>query len=129
MGDEPQLLKDTVDAQRVNIEIVKKDVRALMGHRDFRAEDIFAAFGAVVITEQHAEMKANIMLAYRHLEDARMRLGKVLQVQAGGVSCYDETPVGVEQCCEHGHILGGYCEGCGNVNGSATPPPTGLPGK
>lgn len=36
------------------------------------------------------ETKANIMLAYRHLEDARMRLGKVIQAQSGGVSPYDK---------------------------------------
>ena len=36
------------------------------------------------------ETKANIMLAYRHLEDARMRLGKVIQAQDGGVSVYDK---------------------------------------
>lgn len=35
------------------------------------------------------ETKANIMLAYRHLEDASMRLGKVIQAQDGGVSVYD----------------------------------------
>lgn len=34
------------------------------------------------------ETKANIMLAYRHLEDARMRLGKVVQAQDGGTSVY-----------------------------------------
>ena len=32
------------------------------------------------------EAIANIMLAYRHLEDARMRLGKVFQALNGGVS-------------------------------------------
>lgn len=36
------------------------------------------------------EMKANIMLSYRHLEDARMRLGKVIQAEDGGVSVYDK---------------------------------------
>jgi hypothetical protein len=35
------------------------------------------------------EMVANSMLAYRHLEDARMRLGKVIQAYDGGVSVYD----------------------------------------
>ena len=34
------------------------------------------------------EMHANIMLAYRHLEDARMRLGKVIQAYDGGTSVY-----------------------------------------
>jgi hypothetical protein len=36
------------------------------------------------------EMIANAMLAYRHLEDARMRLGKVIQAYDGGVSVYDK---------------------------------------
>jgi hypothetical protein len=41
------------------------------------------------------EAIANIMLAYRHLEDASMRLGKVLQALDNGVSVYDKrTTVG-----------------------------------
>lgn len=36
------------------------------------------------------EMIANVMLAYRHLEDAAMRLGKVIQAWDGGVSVYDK---------------------------------------
>lgn len=32
------------------------------------------------------EMIANFTLAYRHLEDAAMRLGKVMQAKNGGVS-------------------------------------------
>ena len=36
------------------------------------------------------EMHANITLAYRHLEDARMRLGKVIQAAEGGISVYDK---------------------------------------
>ncbi len=34
------------------------------------------------------EVFANIMLAYRHIEDARMRLGKVIQAADGGKSVY-----------------------------------------
>jgi hypothetical protein len=40
--------------------------------------------------EDPAEMKANLMLCYRHLEDAAMRLGKVLQAKDGGKSVYDK---------------------------------------
>ena len=41
------------------------------------------------------EAIANIMLAYRHMEDASMRLGKALQALDGGVSVYDKrTTVG-----------------------------------
>lgn len=36
------------------------------------------------------EMIANTELAYRHLEDARMRLGKALQAKNGGTSIYDK---------------------------------------
>lgn len=36
------------------------------------------------------EMIANVMLAVRHLEDARMRIGKVIQYSGDGVSCYDK---------------------------------------
>ena len=38
-----------------------------------------------------AEIWENITLAYRHLEDARMRIGKVLQAYNGGVSVYDKN--------------------------------------
>jgi hypothetical protein len=41
------------------------------------------------------EAIANVMLAYRHLEDASMRLGKVIQALDNGVSVYDRaTTVG-----------------------------------
>lgn len=40
---------------------------------------------------QHGEMKAQLMLAVRHLEDARMRFGKVLQYAGDGVSIYDKA--------------------------------------
>lgn len=41
------------------------------------------------------EAAANVMLAYRHLEDASMRLGKVIQALDGGTSVYDKrTTVG-----------------------------------
>lgn len=38
-----------------------------------------------------AETAPNIVLAYRHLEDASMRLGKAIQAEDGGVSVYDKT--------------------------------------
>lgn len=39
-------------------------------------------------TDQNAinESVANIMLAFRHVEDARMRLGKIFQALSGGIS-------------------------------------------
>lgn len=39
--------------------------------------------------EDKGEQMANVTLAYRHLEDAKMRLGKVIQYVEGR-SCYDK---------------------------------------
>ena len=56
-------------------------VRMLMGHPYFNA----------LPTEADAsEIKANIMLCYRHMEDAVMRLGKAIQAFDGGKSVYDD---------------------------------------
>lgn len=40
--------------------------------------------------EDRPEVMSNITLAFHHLEDARMRLGKVIQAASGGVSVYDK---------------------------------------
>jgi hypothetical protein len=42
------------------------------------------------IEDAHPEVIANLIIARRHIEDARMRLGKAIQYCDGnGVSCYD----------------------------------------
>lgn len=68
---------DAVNEQRADIKSLAADVLALKaGMSD-------------------GEAIANVMLAYRHLEDASMRLGKVIQALDGGVSVYDKrTTVG-----------------------------------
>lgn len=43
-------------------------------------------------TPEGGEAHANVTLAFRHLEDARMRLGKVIQALDGGTSCYAQKP-------------------------------------
>jgi len=40
------------------------------------------------------EVMANLTLAYRHIEDASMRCGKVIQFSEGGKSPYDKNVVG-----------------------------------
>lgn len=40
--------------------------------------------------DDKGEYIANITLAFRHLEDARMRLGKAIQALDGGISIYDK---------------------------------------
>ena len=42
---------------------------------------------------RNGEASANWMLAFRHLEDASMRLGKAIQALDAGTSVYDKTQV------------------------------------
>jgi hypothetical protein len=46
-----------------------------------------------VVRSMHPEVGANVMLAIRHLEDAKMRLGKAIQYAGDGISCYDKKNV------------------------------------
>lgn len=76
----------TLEEKCNHLRKVLKDYESLtrktMGDNRFRLAEKFPS--------QHAEMKANIMLTVRHLEDARMRLGKVLQYAGDGVSILDK---------------------------------------
>lgn len=76
----PLGFKEACFGRREDLERIKSNVIVLMNHPDFKDEQISQG--------QHTEMKANIMLAYRHLEDARMRIGKAVQAYDGGTSCY-----------------------------------------
>lgn len=77
-----QSIKDKNNDLRAEILKIGNEVNKLHKHFAFDGEQSSAG--------QHSEMHANITLAYRHLEDARMRLGKVIQAYEGGVSCYDK---------------------------------------
>lgn len=79
-GGYEEVIKEKCFRLRSCIEDLKYTTKSLMGHGVFIARESHR--------DQHSEMKANIMLAYRHLEDARMRLGKVVQAYDGGKSVY-----------------------------------------
>lgn len=76
-----QELKEICDGLRKELLVIETTVRALKNRDDFKGPDAFPG--------QHGEMIAQSMLAVRHLEDARMRLGKVLQYARDGVSILD----------------------------------------
>lgn len=83
MGENSETpLKEICDDLRVEIKQTADKVHALLSHSEF--DEIEAYPGQV------SEMKANIMLTYRHLEDARMRVGKILQAAVDGVSILDK---------------------------------------
>lgn len=48
---------------------------------------------SMAIEISNGEGVANIKLAHRHLEDARMRMGKVIQALEGGISILDHPKV------------------------------------
>ncbi len=74
---------------RKEIEEIKAKVVAL--HKaDCFANENMNLQGAHVPPDQQGNMRANITLSFRHLEDARMRIGKVMQAYHGGVSNLDK---------------------------------------
>ena len=82
MAMENKWLEETCGSLRSDIEALKKRVLNMLA---FPVE-----VEADITEEVLNEMKANTKLSYRHLEDSRMRLGKVLQAYQGGVSIYDK---------------------------------------
>lgn len=73
-------------AVRTDINTLLAAVKAIRDQASQAARQTTTATAAAV--PDHAEMIANTMLAYRHLEDARMRLGKVIQAHDGGKTAY-----------------------------------------
>jgi len=74
---------------RKKIQGIKEEVASLHTHDCFKNENCMLADGNVPPDKQ-GNMHANITLVFRHLEDARMRLGKVMQAYQGGVSILDK---------------------------------------
>lgn len=70
--------KDACGVARQQIEKIKGSTAMMM--------DMVVECGPAALTEA----RKNIEIAYRHLEDARMRLGKAIQAADGGVSVYDK---------------------------------------
>jgi hypothetical protein len=75
-------IKDDCNQLRDDIRRLGERVKALKQHDFFE--------NVPMGDSDPGEMKANIMLAYRHLEDSRMRIGKVIQSLEGGISIFDK---------------------------------------
>jgi hypothetical protein len=70
--------------QVVDCEALRREIKPL-------ADKLMALRRAA--DHSNGEAVANVMLAYRHLEDASMRLGKAIQALDGGISVYDTSQV------------------------------------
>lgn len=75
-------IKELADELRGALKGIEERTRLMMQHDVYQGEQAFS--------NQHGEMKAQTMLAVRHIEDARMRLGKVCQYADDGVSILDK---------------------------------------
>lgn len=87
------------------ISALKSDANRLRGVIKSVGNDVLTFKTCVMVTQKanpespidFGEAIANVVLAYRHLEDARMRIGKAIQALDGGVSIYDRQPPAQQQ--------------------------------
>ena len=79
-------IENVVDTLRSEMENLAQGILALKAHGYFNDD--------IRDPANDGEMFANIMLAFRCAEDAKMRLGKVLQAHNGGTSKYDGPDAG-----------------------------------
>lgn len=82
-------LEQACESNRITIQAIGDAVKSLNKH----PECIGEVGQSAEQWELCCEMLANLTLAYRHLEDACMRLGKVMQAIQGGVSILDKPEV------------------------------------
>jgi len=82
-------IEDQCAEMRTEIQGLKQQVVDAQGHSSFCDDDVQLPSPNIPASRQ-GNMKANLTLVFRHLEDARMRLGKVMQAHQGGVSILDK---------------------------------------
>jgi hypothetical protein len=73
-------IEDVANGLREQCKALEVSIRRMVDHGVYQGEQAFV--------NQHGEMKAQTMLAVRHLEDARMRLGKICQYAGNGINDY-----------------------------------------
>lgn len=79
----PVDFKDGIFGMRGDIELVKSKCKNWLSHPAIQVARI-----ELKPLSNREEMVDNLKLAYRALENARMRLGKAVQAYDGGKSCY-----------------------------------------
>lgn len=94
-SEPPKPLTPTPSLTPTSVEQFVPQARVLRAEIKSVAEKVWALRYPEARRAEHvnrlSEMSANVMLAYRHLEDAAMRLGKAIQAADGGVSVYDKA--------------------------------------
>jgi hypothetical protein len=83
-------LKEVCANLRRELKGIEETLRALKQHPDVPEPRRPGAAVPEKFPGQAGEMLAQAMLAVRHIEDARMRVGKILQYADDGVSILDK---------------------------------------
>jgi predicted AlkP superfamily phosphohydrolase/phosphomutase len=77
-----EALEQLAERLREELKTIEDELRQSMSDRRYSGEQAYPG--------QHSDMKAQTMLAIGHIEDARMRCGKILQYADDGVSVFDK---------------------------------------
>lgn len=80
-------LKDKLNGIRTDLLMIEQAIHEVKSGVTGDAEMPIPAFVLQPVSNK-GEILANLTLAFRHIEDARMRLGKSIQAYDGGVSVY-----------------------------------------
>ena len=83
-------LNEHCELIRGELEAIKGHVGSLLQHYDLRSLSLSPLVPD--LDDPRQEVTYNLVATYRHFEDARMRMGKVMQALDGGTSVYDQTP-------------------------------------
>lgn len=86
---EMRSIEQECDDLRKSIKFIEGNLVAVLKHPEFELGDN-SLDGPNIPETRNANIKANLTLAFRHLEDARMRLGKAMQAYQGGISILDK---------------------------------------
>ena len=86
---ESNTVEDLCGDLRGEIEVTKGRLAKILDTKGFAELPNVFLDGANIPIGMQANIAANITLAFRHLEDARMRLGKAMQAYQGGISIFD----------------------------------------
>lgn len=87
---EPKTIKQCLNDMRGQLKALEMRARAIVKNDDRVLNMEGADLPPDVDRALRGEQRGQCMLAVRAIEDARMRLGKVIQYGGDGVSCYDK---------------------------------------
>lgn len=88
-GQEKRSLQDKCERERQKIKNITENVVDLLNDEELVQSDNSLPSGNLPRT-RNENVHENVTLAFHSLEDARMRLGKVMQALQGGVSVFDK---------------------------------------